>query len=344
MKRSQILMFALIALLLVVSQPTYAQDSGETYVIGNLSFFGNDAFAQEMAALGYVEGQNITYLYPSYEEYTMDMTPEESQEVYVRQIQAMVDAGADVFVTNTDSDVAMLRPLVGDETPIVFARADDPVATGAVQSLVSPGYNTTGTMTNKPHERRLQILTEVLPSTDKVYYFYSPFTLEAETVLAQVQVVADELNVEIIPIPVPDSAAGLDALNNMPEDVDWVFLTPNLVVFYDPLFTEAMISIAQEKQVGISWVTDDPMPGYLVGYGPSMAATDRQAAQIVDRILRGANPADLPVQTAENYLLINLETAEALGLEVPVGILRQADTIIRPGYVYPGFEVEETTE
>lgn len=80
------------------------------------------------------------------------------------------------------------------------------------------------------------------------------------------------------------------------------------------------------------------LQGYVMGYGPSYNETGRQAAQVIDRILRGASPADLPVQIAENYLMINLEAAEAIGLEIPESILRQADVIVRPG----DFDTSET--
>jgi hypothetical protein len=232
-KYNKIILLAILVLTSgLLPSTTYAQDPDETYIIGNLNWFGNDAFAQEMASLGYVEGENITYLYINYEDYGEDTTQEEWQQSYERQIQAMLDAGADLFVINTDSDAVRLQPLVGN-TPIIFARADDPVATGAVESLINPGGNITGIVTNRPHERRLQVLTEILPSTDKVYYLYSPLTMESETVLEQVLAVATGLGVEVIPASISDSEAGTEALNNIPDGTDWLFLTPNLSVLYD---------------------------------------------------------------------------------------------------------------
>src|SRR5690606_12738267 len=234
-----------------------------------------------------------------------------------------------IFVVNTDTDAVNISSMTGD-IPIVFGRSDDPVATGAVADLVTPGGNMTGTITNRPHERRLQILTEIYPETDAVYYLYSTLTGEAETVREQVEAVGEELGVEVVPAPITDVESALTLLENTPEEVDWLFLTP--FVPFDPQFTETLVAVSMERQIGITWVTDDAFPGYLMGYGPSIQASEAQAAQIVDRILRGASPADLPVQTAENYLMINLEAAAQINLEIPEGILRQANLIVRPGY------------
>jgi putative ABC transport system substrate-binding protein len=319
--------FTTILILMVISGSTFAQDAQETFTIGWLSFFPPDAFKSRMVELGYVEGQNVTYMTISYE----NVAPEDYFTSFNEQLQVMVDSGAvDIYVTNTDTDAINYQPIIG-ETPIVFSRSDDPVATGAVADMVTPGGHITGTVTNRPHERRLQILTEIKPDTDKIYYLYSPVTLEAETVLAQVQAVAKDLNVEIIPAQTPDLATALEVLKNTPDGVDWLFLTP--YVPFDPSFFTALNETATAHKAGIAWVTDDVFdPGYLVGYGPNIAASDKQAAEVVDRILRGASPAELPVQTAENYLMVNLVAAQAIGWEIPEAILRQADLIVRPGY------------
>lgn len=323
-----VILLALILLTIPLSGAASAQTADGTYQIGVLIVVGTEGFIAEMTNLGYVEGDNVTYLYLSYETITM----ENYQEEYARQVQAMVDAGVDLFVTNTDTDAVTIQQLVGSDIPIVFARSDDPVATGAVASLVSPGGSMTGIITNRPHERRLQVLTELNPATDSVIYLYSPYTLEAQTVLQQVQAVGEELGVEIVPVEfTQDMQAMQDMLQNFPEGADWVFLTP-YVVYLDEETGQKLLDVSTAHHAGLAYFVDMPMPGYLVSYGPSLDGTGAQAAQILDRILRGASPADLPVQTAENYLTVNLEAAEAIGLEIPVGVLRQADMIVRPGY------------
>lgn len=319
MKYTKILLVAIS--LLIISGAIHAQGA---YTVAYLSFFP-DAFKAGMEELGYIEGENVNYRLLD----LADVPPEEYVEQFNLQVEAIVAEGVDVIVVNTDTDAVNISSMTGD-IPIVFGRSDDPVATGAVADLVTPGGNMTGTITNRPHERRLQILTEIYPETDAVYYLYSTLTGEAETVREQVEAVGEELGVEVVPAPITDVESALTLLENTPEEVDWLFLTP--FVPFDPQFTETLVAVSMERQIGITWVTDDAFPGYLMGYGPSIQASEAQAAQIVDRILRGASPADLPVQTAENYLMINLEAAAQINLEIPEGILRQANLIVRPGY------------
>jgi putative tryptophan/tyrosine transport system substrate-binding protein len=315
----------LMLLILSVSGSLHAQD--RVYNIGLVMWIGNEAFIAEMTELGYVQGENINYLIPTFE----NVAPEDFMANYTKQVEGIVASGVDIMVSNTDTDAINLQPLTGD-IPVVFARSDDPVATGAVADLIKPGSHITGIVTNRPHERRLQILTEMDPTTKKIYYLYSPLTLEAETVLGQVQAVAAEVGVEVVVAPVTDGATGVTALKNAPEDIDWLFLTP--YVPFDPVFFQTLNEVSMARHAGISWATDTPIPGYLMGYGPNLDDTARQAAQMVDRILRGANPGELPVETAENYLMVNLEAAAAINFEIPAGILRQADVIVRPGHDY----------
>ena len=329
MNRNRLIFIVSAFILLLNFGYVHAQENNQQFVVALTSFFIDPQyFKDEMAQLGYVEGENIRYLTFSFADMNENTTPEEFMNEYNRQLQVMIDARADVFVTNTDTDAINLKPMVGD-TPIVFARSDDPVATGAVADLVTPGGSITGIITNRPHERRLQILKEIKPSTDMVYYLYSPFTLEAETVLQQVQVVANELDIQLIPVQTLDATTAIDALKNMPEGVDWIFMTP--YVPFDFTFYAELQTTSVTYGVGIAAVIDDLSPMYLMGYGPNIEATDRQSARIVARILRGASPAELPVEIAENYLTINLEMAGMIELEIPLGILRQANRIVRPG-------------
>lgn len=326
MNTRKILQIIVVILVIVTAGVASAQEGDPQFTVGMLLWYGPEPFIAKMTELGYIEQQNVTYMMLSYE----NVDPEKYQESYNQQIQAMVNAGVDVFVVSTDTEALMLQPLAGN-IPIVFCRSDDPVATGAVQDLVTPGGQMTGSVTNRPHERRLQILTEIKPATQKIYYMYGTQTLEAETVLHQVEAVAAELGVEVIPAPMNDGPSGIEMLRNMPDDIDWMFVTP-YIPYFDPAFMEELNAVAAAHKIGVAWIIPEPVQGYVMGYGPNIAVSDQQAAQIVDRILRGAKPSDLPVQTVENHLLINLETAEDIGLEIPVSVLRQADMIIRPGY------------
>lgn len=326
------LVILIIMLAMAISGTVAAQDTNAPHIIGNLNNFGYPDFAEEMASLGYVEGENLTTLYLDFEDVDPNLyfeNPEEWQRIYEAKIQEMVDAGAEVFTTNTDTDAVNLQALVGD-VPIVFGRSDDPVLTGAVQSLLNPGGTMTGTITNKPHERRLQILKEIRPDTDAIYYLYNPMLGNTDALIAEVEAVATNLDIKVYFAPIPDLPTGLETLANTPEDVDWLFLTP-LVLLWEPSWNETVINTSLERGIGSAYILGTPAQGWTMGYGPTIPSTDRQVAQIVDLILRGASPADIPVRNAENFMFVNLEAAEAIGLEFPLGIMRQADFVARPG-------------
>jgi putative ABC transport system substrate-binding protein len=322
MKSSKI---ALVVLLLLISfgvTKTFAQDKIPT--VAYLTF-SPEIFEAAMGKLGYVDGQNVNFKVLHLE----NVKPEDFFTEITNQTQAILDSGVDVLVVNTDTDAVNLAPKAGN-IPIVFILSDDPVATGVAKSLLKPGGNVTGSVTNKPHERRLQILTEIKPSTKKVYYLYSTMTGDAETVLHQVQAVAKTLNVEIVPGPMTDLPSAMEALKNTPDDVDWLFFTP--YVPFDMGFYEEASKIALAHKAGISGFINTPVPNWLMGYGPDFNVALAATAPFVDRILRGASPADLPIGTAENFLTVNLEAAQKIDLPISEGILRQANLIVRPGF------------
>lgn len=315
-----------LIVLCIVPMMGYAQSDEDPFVVG-LLLFDVPTFIQEMETLGYVQGENIEYLMLSYE----TMTPENFMDEYNRQLQEIMTAELDVLVVQTDTDSVTVREQ--SNAPIVFSISDNPIATGAINDLTTPGVNVTGVVSNQHHTRRLQLLKEINPATDVVYYLYSAFALEGEQVLNDVQALAEELNIEIVAAPVADAATGIEALNNLPEGADWLFLTPFLP--FDLPFTEALLTVSMANKVPIAGFVAQPTVGYLLNYGPAFDDTARQSARMTDQILRGANAAELPVMVAENVLILNLEAAEALGMEFPAAVLRQANLIMRPGDFEP---------
>lgn len=320
--KSRAVVLLVLVLMLLLSNVAFAQN--DTYTVGLLTLpFYYDTFKARMTELGYVEGQNINYLQLDIPPDLFMLPPEELQA----QTQAMLNADVDVFVVNTDTEAVNLRQQT--DKPIIFIIADDPVLTGAVADLTTPGGNTTGIVSNRHHERRLQVLTEVIPSTSVVYFLYGPLALEGETILHRVQEVGAELGVEVIGAPAGDPESGIEALQNTPESVDWLFLTPYIT--YDPMFFQVMFEVAYERNLPIANFIGTPDQYYLINYGPNLTLAGEQAAEITDQIIRGANPGEIPIAIAENSLTVNLEIAAMLGVEIPDAILRQADFIVRPG-------------
>lgn len=324
------MILALIALIVfVVPNGALAQDSNESFKVGML-IFDTVPFIEEMSTLGYMEGENVEYLMPDYE--GVDVNDwEQFLERWAIEVQKMVDASVDVFVANSDLEAVGLREMVGN-IPIVFVLSEDPVTTGAVADLTNPGGYTTGVVANRHHERRLQILTEVNPDTEKVFHIYNGYLPESQVVADRVQAMGDELGVEVIQAPMLDLENSLEVLATAPDDIDWFFATsfPGA----GPLFFDALSEMSLDYEAPITGAFVIPVKDHMISYGPDPVAYIQQSAHLVDRILRGASPADVPVVNAENFLMVNLEAAEAIGVEIPAATLRQADLIIRPGYEY----------
>lgn len=329
MGKLQKLLLLLLSVFCIATTMTVAQDN-EAFTVG-LLVFDPLTFIEEMTSLGYVAGENIEYMMLSFEGMGPDTPPEVFMASIERQVQAMLDAPVDVLVVQNDTDAVNLRQQT--DIPIVFAISDDPITTGAVADLTTPGGLTTGVVSNQHHVRRLQLLKEINPDTDAVFYLYSAFALEGEQVLTEVRALGDELGIAVMAMPVSDTVTGIAALQTITPEMDWIFVTPYLP--FDPVFNDALLQTSMTSGTPIAGFIADPTYGYLVNYGPSLRVIAYQSAIITDQILRGANPAELPVVTAENSLTINLEVAEQLGIALPVAILRQADRIVRAGELTP---------
>lgn len=336
MIHSKFLKSLIIALSCLVPFTSYAQ-SDDPFVVG-LLVFDTNAFIQEMETLGYVQGENIEYLIPAFQDIDPELYLDEQAYFaeYNRLTIEVASAPLDVLVVQTDTDAATMREQT--KAPIVFSISDNPVATGAIQDLTTPGVNTTGVISNQHHTRRLQLLKEINPATDVVYYLYSSFALEGQQVLDEVSALGEELGIEVVAAPIADAVTGIEALNNVPEGADWFFLTPFLP--FDLSFNEELFNVSMARKIPIAGFVAQPTVGYLLNYGPSFSETARQSAILTDQILRGANAAEVPVSVADNILIFNLEAAEDLGIEISRAILRQANQIMRPG----DFELTPTPE
>lgn len=325
MRTNRALYIVLALLILGIAGGVSGQNADSGFTVGFLSF-DLVTFKTEMDRLGYVEGENITYMSLNFE--SLFENPAEYAAQYDLQLQAMLDAPVDILVVTNDTEAVNLRERAGD-IPIVFLISDDPVTTGAVADLTTPGGLNTGGVSNQHHPRRLQLLTQINPDTKKVYYLYSATALEGEKILEQVTAVGESLGVEVIPAPVADVESGLEVLANAPEDIDWLFLTPFLP--FDVAFTDALVAASVARQAPIAGFDASANPYYLINYGPDLTAIYITGARVVDNIFRGALPAELPVVVAENGLAVNLEVAASLNMDIPVAVLRQADVIVRPG-------------
>ena len=296
----------------------------ETYTIGviNLAPTLEEAFTgfkQGMTELGYIEGENVTYIYAG-PTGSIDKLDEVAQDL----VKAQVDL---IFSITTPATQAAQKATADNNIPVVFGVLTDPVGAGVVTSLTQPGGNITGVTFGPQEARRLEWLTRIAPSVKRVYIIYNPNDSSAKLALETATATAARLGLEIISREASSPDEVTAALTDFPENVDALYLLPDSQ-------TEAqladILAVADARHLPTSVANASAVEkGPLYSYAMKLDPTGRQAARLADQILKGIEPADLPVETTEFFLAINLKTAETIGLTLPDDILSQADTIYR---------------
>lgn len=277
-------------------------------------------FQKALTEFGYVEGENTTYLSKGEPIKGDDLT------AFLDELVAQnVDL---IFTAGTPTGVAAHKATEGSEVPVVFGVIADPVTSGVLTDLKEPGGNLTGVRLGKNQARRLESLLEIAPDAKRIFIPYdSDEGTSGSGAVAQLESVVDELGVELIKGEVHTDEEVTDLLNNFPDDVDAIFMVPDNVV--NPRLDD-LLAVAFEHNLPVSGPSTAQVEGgALTTYGFIHDAVGAQAAKIADQILKGGNPGETPVETAEFFLVLNLATAEKIGLEIPESILEQAETIIR---------------
>jgi putative ABC transport system substrate-binding protein len=316
--------------LLAVSLAADAQQAGKVYRIGLLggsppnSPGGRRAwegFFQGMRELGYVEGQNILVEGRFYSDHT-DRLPVLAAELARLKVDVIV-AGA------APAPEAAQRAT--STIPIVMAIHNDPVGSGLVASLAKPGKNVTGLSTLAPElvGKRLQLLREVVPGISRVAVLSNPTIPSQALELREAKVAAGSLKVQLqlLEARAPSDFAG--AFSAMMKERAGGVVIINSSMFYAERTRIAGLA-AQSRVPAIYGVKEFAEAGGLMTYGIHLHESFRRAATYVDKILKGAKPADLPVEQPTKFeLVINLKAAKALGMTMPPSLLQRADEVIQ---------------
>jgi putative ABC transport system substrate-binding protein len=303
-----------------------AQQTGKTHTIGLLSPASRSPsdlpalFDAPLAELGWIEGKNLL-VERRYAENRPERLPELAAELVRLNVDVIVAAGT-------------LGPLAAKQAtstiPIVMTASGDPLGSGLVASLARPGGNVTGMSLMAPDlgGKRLELLKELLPRLARVAVLWNAANPYPAIVFRETQAAGRTLGIEVQSLEVrgPDDFDGaFEAARKQRPDA--------LITVEDPLTFTYQKRIADfavaDQLLSLHGLRGDVVAGGLMSYGANIADLFRRAAGYVDKILKGAKPADLPVEQPTRFeLVINLKTARALGLTIPPTLLARADEVI----------------
>jgi len=312
-------------LLLAVGTFTEAQEAKKVPRIGIL-FIGSrnqphlESFKQGLRERGYTEGKNIAFEY-RYAEGRQDQLPELAAEL----VQLKVDV---IVVT---ADISAEAATQATKTIPIVVTTGDPVAWGLAESLAKPGGNVTGlsAVLADLSGKRVEILRETLPKMTRLATLWDPSVRLAGPVFKETSLAAQALSLQLHSFEVKTAQDIENAFADIPK------VRPNaLLVILSPLVTlysKRIVELAlKQKLPGIYPTRQFVEEGGLMAYGPLIGDLYRRAATYVDKILKGAKPADLPVEQPMKFeFVINLKTAKQIGLTIPPNVLARADKVIK---------------
>jgi putative tryptophan/tyrosine transport system substrate-binding protein len=304
----------------------HAQQSGKLPTIGFLGASSSiesqrvAAFVQRLRELGWIDGRNLAIEY---------RWAEGRNERYAEAAAEFVRLKVDIIVT-VATPATLAAKQATTVIPIVFGAATDPIATGLVESLARPGGNVTG-LSNQISDtggKKLEFLREIVPSLRRLAILANSGNPAALLDMVEAQAAARKLGLEVTISEVrraEDIAPAFDALVEAHANALYVCTDPLLNTYRIRVNTLALAA----RLPTIHGLREYVEAGGLMSYGPNLPDLLRRAADFVDKILRGAKPADIPVEQPTKFdLVINLTTAKALGLTVPQSLLASADDVI----------------
>ena len=315
---------SLCALLFALCLPAEAQQVKKVPRIGYLGEADlalTEAFRQGLRELGYVEGKNIIIEYRNRDRERIPLA---------ELVSDLIRLNVDVIVTGGTATFAAKNAT--SSIPIVFANLGDPVGLGLVASLARPGANITG-LTNAPGAemwgKRLELLKESFPKFSRVAVLWSPDSPTSVITVKGLKVPAGSLGVELqsLEIRTPNDLEEASSAIKREHAEALATLSSNFIVNH----LNRIVELAAKTRLP-SMYSDMRFvqAGGLMCYGASYVDQYRRAATYVDKILKGAKPADLPVEQPTKFeLVINLKTAKQIGLTIPPNLLARADKVIK---------------
>jgi putative ABC transport system substrate-binding protein len=278
------------------------------------------AFRQGLRDVGYIEGENLEILW-KFGEDSVDRLAILADEI----VGAKVDV---IFAINTSAALAAKKAT--STIPIVVTRVSDPIRTGLVASLQHPGGNVTGltTISEQLEGKRFELLREALPRLVRVAVLWNADNLGHAMNVKEMEAAAPQLGLQVLAISIKRADELPTAIQSaVNAQVGVLFAIDDLVI---SSYQQQILELTRKANIPvISQFRDFTVAGGLMAYGPNNQEMFSRVALFIDKILKGRNPADLPVEAPTRFeLVINLKTAKAFGLNVPPTLLSRADEVI----------------
>jgi putative tryptophan/tyrosine transport system substrate-binding protein len=277
-----------------------------------------EGFKKGMAELGYVEGRDVRYIYND--------TLESSDQIINTEIKKFLNQDVSLLLTiSNETALIAKKDVEGTEIPVLAVACARPVEIGLVRSLNHPGGNVTGIQVSDTIPKGFEWLARITPNAKKIYIPYNPDDNVSIMYLDALNKTASQLGIELVLHKVHSVEEAVTAIEGLPDDVNAVFRIPSPTL--TPRSSELnQAAIRRGIPIGAGTGLDFPA---LITFGSDNLEIGRQAARMTSQIIQGLKPADIPFETSEAYLSINLKTAEQIGLKIPDDVLSQARTIIR---------------
>lgn len=327
-QRRKLLRASLLSLTaFAVAREVFAQPASKAIRVAYLTGYSAEtdrplitAFRKGMAERGYIEGRNLII------DARYGAGDAQAQAAMAKELTALKP---DVFVV-VGPHAARAASRAAPHVPIVFANVQDPLASGLVKSLARPGGNMTGMSDAHAASvtKRLELIKEALPGVRRIGVMWNPTSATNEQQLKDLQTAAPRLQISIASLPVQrrdDIEPAL--LRKKAEHIDAILMLGDIVLTTNMAFI-AKRAVEQRLPVVYTLRQWAELGGFMA-YGANFPELYRRSAAFVDKIVKGARPSELPIEQADKFdLVINLNTAKALGITVPRAVVLRADDVI----------------
>jgi len=276
-------------------------------------------FSDGMTKLGYLEGKNLKYIVKKVPEADEQKIDSAIKELLNQNLNLILTVGGDLV------DLRVQELSKGSIKPILFSSAPSPVENGLVKDLKHPSGNITGVQVVDCFPKTLEFIKEIIPGAKKIFIPYNRDDQISLKILTEVRRTASHMSVEVFAHEIHSVEEAIAAIENLTKDVDAIFIIPSPTL--NPRNNELSNAAIRRRIPMASGLYLDS--DVLITFSGDLLGVGKELADIAWKVLKGTKPAEIPVATMDTKLIINLKTAEKIGVQIPNGILAQASEIIR---------------